>query len=284
MGESMSVCGATMKVTLLLPLISCCLAAPQYQAAPAPYQDLSEPPAYAYQYGVNDDYSGANFQQQETRDGYTTSGSYTVELPDGRVQTVTYHDGGDGMVQEVTYTGEAVYDDAPVYAAPAVHHAAPVVHHAAPLVHHAAPVVHHAAPVVHHAVAPAVHHLPAVHHAPAHHGIRFLADPVSHAVAHPVAHHAVAHPVAHHAVAHHAVAHPVAHHAVAHPVAHHGLTAHPIVHHAAPVIHRSSYRILADPVVKPMMREGKSMMREGKSLEEEEMPMQMADMAEMKAM
>merc|ERR1712037_761179 len=95
MGESMSVCGATMKVTLLLPLISCCLAAPQYQAAPAPYQDLSEPPAYAYQYGVNDDYSGANFQQQETRDGYTTSGSYTVALPDGRVQTVTYHDGGD---------------------------------------------------------------------------------------------------------------------------------------------------------------------------------------------
>merc|ERR1719442_191573 len=231
----MSVCGATMKVTLLLPLISCCLAAPapQYQAAPAPYQDLSEPPAYAYQYGVNDDYSGANFQQQETRDGYTTSGSYTVALPDGRVQTVTYHDGGDGMVQEVTYTGEAVYDEAPVYAAPVVHHAAPVVHHAAPVVHHAAPLVHHAAPVVHHAapavhhaaphaVAPAVHHLPAVHHAPAHHGIRFLADPVSHAVAHPVAHHAVAHPVAHHAVArpvaHHAVAHhAVAHHAVAHP-------------------------------------------------------------------
>merc|ERR1712083_966797 len=31
-----------------------------------------------------------------------TSGSYTVALPDGRVQTVTYHDGGDGMVQEVT--------------------------------------------------------------------------------------------------------------------------------------------------------------------------------------
>merc|ERR1711934_1346013 len=171
----MSVCGATMKVTLLLPLISCCLAAPQYQAAPAPYQDLSEPPVYAYQYGVNDDYSGANFQQQETRDGYTTSGSYTVALPDGRVQTVTYHDGGDGMVQEVTYTGEAVYDEAPVYAAPVVHHAAPLVHHAPVVVHHAAPAVHHAA---HHAVAPAVHH------ALAHHGIRFLADPVSHAVAH----------------------------------------------------------------------------------------------------
>merc|ERR1712088_84058 len=227
MGQSLSVSGATMKVTLLLPLISSCLAAPAPQLA---YQDLSEPPVYAYEYGVNDDYSGANFQQQETRDGYTTSGSYTVALPDGRVQTVTYHDGGGGMVQEVTYTGEAVYDEAPGYAAPAVHHAAPLVHHAAPVVHHAAPAVHHAA---HHAVAPAVRHLPAVHHAPAHHGIRFLADPVSHAVAHPVAHHAVAHPVAHHAVAHHAVAHHAPHH-----------LAHPVVH-AAPVIHRSSYRILA---------------------------------------
>merc|ERR1711935_1180918 len=229
--QSMPVSGATMKVILLLPLISCSLAAPAPQL---PYQDLSEPPAYAYEYGVNDGYSGANFQQQETRDGYTTSGSYTVALPDGRVQTVTYHDGGDGMVQEVTYTGEAVYAEAPGYAAPVVHHApavhhaapvvhhaAPVVHHAAPLVHHAAPLVHHAAPLVHHAAHHAVHHLPAVHHAPAHHGIRFLADPVSHAVAHPVAHHAVAHPVAHHAVAHHAVAHhAVAHHAVAHPIAH----------------------------------------------------------------
>merc|ERR1711935_818008 len=222
--QSMPVSGATMKVILSLPLISCSLAAPAPQL---PYQDLSEPPAYAYEYGVNDGYSGANFQQQETRDGYTTSGSYTVALPDGRVQTVTYHDGGDGMVQEVTYTGEAVYAEAPGYAAPvvhhapAVHHAAPVVHHAAPVVHHAAPLVHHAAPAVHHAAHHAVHHLPAVHHAPAHHGIRFLADPVSHAVAHPVAHHAVAHPVAHHAVAHHAVAHhAVAHHAVAHPIAH----------------------------------------------------------------
>merc|ERR1712128_330152 len=125
----------------------------------------------AYEYGVNDGYSGANFQQQETRDGYTTSGSYTVALPDGRVQTVTYHDGGDGMVQEVTYTGEAVYAEAPGYAAPvvdhapAVHHAASVVHHAAPLVHHAAPLVHHAAPLVHHA-APVFHHAaPLVHHA-----------------------------------------------------------------------------------------------------------------------
>ena len=71
--------------------------------------DLSEPPVYSYQYGVADDYSGANFAQTEQRDGYVTSGSYTVNLPDGRVQTVTYSDNGDGIVQDVTYTGTAQY-------------------------------------------------------------------------------------------------------------------------------------------------------------------------------
>merc|ERR1739842_108255 len=109
-------------------------------------------------------------------------------MGDGRVQTVTYHDGGDGMVQEVTYTGEAVYDEAPVYKAPVVHHAAPVVHHAAPVVHHAAPVVHShqvhggshhgalhqiRAPVVVAPVAPVRHvaHVAPVHHAPASHNV-----------------------------------------------------------------------------------------------------------------
>ena len=35
-------------------------------------------------------YLGANFKVGENRDGYATSGSYSVHLPDGRVQTVTY--------------------------------------------------------------------------------------------------------------------------------------------------------------------------------------------------
>ena len=71
--------------------------------------DLSEPPVYSFQYGVADDYSGANFAQSEQRDGYSTSGSYTVNLPDGRVQTVTYTDNGDGITQEVSYTGTPQY-------------------------------------------------------------------------------------------------------------------------------------------------------------------------------
>merc|ERR1712025_227190 len=120
--------------------------------------DLAEPPVYNYQYGVADDYSGANFAQTEQRDGYATSGSYTVNLPDGRVQTVTYSDNGDGIVQDVSYTGTiAGYGPTvgvghavagKVVAHPVVAHAvhAPVVAHAAPLVH-ARPVVAHAAPV-----------------------------------------------------------------------------------------------------------------------------------------
>ena len=115
---------------------------------------------YAYQYGVSDDYSGANFAQNEQRDGYSTSGSYRVALPDGRTQVVNYHtDGDSGNIQDVTYEGVPSYGPAAVVAhAPIVHHA-PVVHHAP--AYHAAPVVH-AAPA-YHAPAPAYHAAPAYH-------------------------------------------------------------------------------------------------------------------------
>merc|ERR1719369_898946 len=119
------------------------------------------PPVYSYQYGVNDDYSGANFQQSENRDGYSTSGIYTVALPDGRVQTVKYTDNGDGVIQDVTYEGVPQYGPTVVKTA-----------------------------VVAHPVAHAIAHPVAVAHPVAH----AIAHPV--AVAHPVAH-AVVHPVFH---------------------------------------------------------------------------------------
>lgn len=53
---------------------------------PTPAQD---PIPYTFQYGVRDDYSGANFGQNEESDGSQTSGSYQVVLPDGRIQTVS---------------------------------------------------------------------------------------------------------------------------------------------------------------------------------------------------
>merc|ERR1719234_1203496 len=56
------------------------------------FNDLAEGSPYTYQYGVNDDYSGAAFQQTESDDGTgVRDGSYSVNLPDGRIQHVNYH-------------------------------------------------------------------------------------------------------------------------------------------------------------------------------------------------
>ncbi|XP_037805111.1 cuticle protein 7-like [Penaeus monodon] len=85
---------------------------PAYHA-PAHYEPEypDVPPKYNYNYGVADGYSGANFAASESRDGYKTEGSYTVDLPDGRKQIVTYVDNGDGLIAEVTYEGEAQYPE-----------------------------------------------------------------------------------------------------------------------------------------------------------------------------
>ncbi|XP_042886057.1 cuticle protein 18.6-like [Penaeus japonicus] len=72
-------------------------------AAPAPAK-------YDFNYAVKDEYSGNDFGHQESRDGYDTQGSYYVQLPDGRLQKVTYTVNGDsGYVAEVSYEGEAQY-------------------------------------------------------------------------------------------------------------------------------------------------------------------------------
>merc|ERR1712111_327349 len=76
------------------------------------------PAVYAYEYGVADEYSGANFAQNEKRDGYSTLGEYRVALPDGRTQIVTYNvaDAYSGYFADVKYTGEAHFGPAPVAA------------------------------------------------------------------------------------------------------------------------------------------------------------------------
>merc|ERR1719187_719193 len=103
---------------------------PAYHApahhAPAKAHHPTHPPKYDYSYGVAaEGYGkGANFGHSESRDGYKTSGSYTVDLPDGRKQTVTYVDNGDGLIAEVTYEGEAHFPEhVPAYKAAPVHHA-----------------------------------------------------------------------------------------------------------------------------------------------------------------
>jgi len=62
------------------------------------------PPAYSFGYSVKDEESGNDFGHEETRDGDMTSGSYSVLLPDGRMQMVTYTVSGDsGFQAVVTY-------------------------------------------------------------------------------------------------------------------------------------------------------------------------------------
>merc|ERR1712106_1155990 len=126
------------------------------------YPDL--PPVYNYNYGVNDpEYSGAVFSHSENRENYAANGEYRVNLPDSRVQIVTYTAGPEGYVADVKYEGEAAYPDlpapaykpAPVVVAPAPYK--PVVVAPAPYkpvivkpaaVYHPAP-VYHSAPVYH---------------------------------------------------------------------------------------------------------------------------------------
>merc|ERR1712126_511642 len=98
------------------------LAATAYAAGPpAPYAAPADTPAvYAYEYAVADDYSGANFGQNEKRDGYATQGQYRVALPDGRTQIVTYNvaDAYAGYVADVKYEGVAQfpkYEPKPAY-------------------------------------------------------------------------------------------------------------------------------------------------------------------------
>merc|ERR1719266_3017119 len=90
-------------------------------AAPAPDgPPPAEPPQpYSYQYGVQDEYSGTNFAANEKSDTKVVSGSYTVQLPDGRVQTVTYTaDDYTGYVADVTYEGQAVFPEVKPYKPP----------------------------------------------------------------------------------------------------------------------------------------------------------------------
>ncbi|XP_064111977.1 pro-resilin-like [Macrobrachium nipponense] len=80
---------------------------------PAPAYHASAPvgPAqYNFNYAVKDDNSRNDFGHQENRNGYDTKGTYYVQLPDGRLQKVTYYVNGDsGYVAEVSYQGEAYY-------------------------------------------------------------------------------------------------------------------------------------------------------------------------------
>merc|ERR1711951_320999 len=95
------------KIVLASALLAAAYAAvPPAYGPPAPYKEEKLPPQpFAYEYGVNDDYSKANFKKTETQDSNgVVQGSFVIALPDGRIQTTTYTaDHVNGFVAEVTY-------------------------------------------------------------------------------------------------------------------------------------------------------------------------------------
>ncbi|XP_064086221.1 cuticle protein 19-like [Macrobrachium nipponense] len=97
------------KVTVLAFLVGLAVAFPTDPYAP-PVHYKSVPIPYNYAYGVRDNYHGTDFGHNEDSDGKAVKGSYTVQLPDGRRQTVNYiADHFNGFQAEVSYLGEAQY-------------------------------------------------------------------------------------------------------------------------------------------------------------------------------
>jgi len=61
------------------------------------------PKPFVYEYGVRDEYTGTDFDKKEEQDSYgNLNGEYRVNLPDGRVQVVTYRaDHEHGFIADV---------------------------------------------------------------------------------------------------------------------------------------------------------------------------------------
>ncbi|XP_068210712.1 pupal cuticle protein Edg-84A-like [Palaemon carinicauda] len=77
--------------------------APRRRASSEESYESSEA-RYSFNWAVDHDPSSNEFGHQESRDGDETQGSYYVELPDGRLQTVKYFVNGDsGYVAEVNH-------------------------------------------------------------------------------------------------------------------------------------------------------------------------------------
>merc|ERR1719187_966406 len=97
--------------------------APQYgppqkkQYNPVIYNEKEEdlpPQPFEYKYGVNDNYSKTAFDKAEVQDDLgRVTGSYKVNLPDGRVQIVNYVSDEAGYRADVTYEGEPAYPPPP---------------------------------------------------------------------------------------------------------------------------------------------------------------------------
>merc|ERR1739840_13347 len=119
MGQSTTDNHTTMyKLVIASAVLATAFAAgpPAYGPPVVGYKEEKLPPQpFAYEYGVADDYSKANFKKTESQDGNgVVTGSFTIALPDGRIPTTTYtatHE--TGFIAEVTYSGTAAYPPEP---------------------------------------------------------------------------------------------------------------------------------------------------------------------------
>ena len=66
---------------------------------------------YSFDWAVLDEPSYNDFGHKETSDGKVVTGTYYVNLPDGRRQIVTYKADDYGYVADVKYDGEAKYPE-----------------------------------------------------------------------------------------------------------------------------------------------------------------------------
>jgi hypothetical protein len=66
---------------------------------------------YSFDWAVLDEPSYNDFGHKETSDGKVVTGTYYVNLPDGRRQIVTYKADEYGYVADVKYEGEAKYPE-----------------------------------------------------------------------------------------------------------------------------------------------------------------------------
>ncbi|KAK7077219.1 hypothetical protein SK128_020669 [Halocaridina rubra] len=106
-------------ISALLALASVVSCRPDYHPGANHYS----PPNYNFGYAVSDPYKGTNFGHSESRNGYDTKGHYFVNLPDGRVQEVSYVADASGYHPVVTYKGGAHH---PSYGHAPIAHGAPV--------------------------------------------------------------------------------------------------------------------------------------------------------------
>ncbi|XP_064079724.1 cuticle protein 7-like [Macrobrachium nipponense] len=120
------------KLLVALAVVAIASAVPKPDGPPYGHPPPSYEPGmpFDFAYAVQDDYSGNSYAHDENSDGKVTSGSYRVNLPDGRTQLVKFTaDSHNGYVAQVEYQGEAVYPaPAPSYPAPAPSYPPPPVY------------------------------------------------------------------------------------------------------------------------------------------------------------